>query len=322
MPDVDPNAQANLDKVAPGGIIQLDNAPASLDSNTDFDNLFPAEPTPVHAATTQQPNQQTTQPQSQNPPVQTQPPATQTPDALPFLKGDRSVYKTPEAAVEGINQKDALIDTLRQRYVLATGIDPISGQPIGQVAQQQVSNDYFENPDLYMKDLLEAAKSGNPQAYRDVQAKFIRDSQKPLQPLIANAARSQAVEAVSKEIPTIGEFVKSPAYTATMDANPELKEAIALSESDSRFQSRLPGLYKLAYLAGTGMQVPALLKAQQTVQQTTQAPQQTQQTVVRTTQAPTTQAPPTTVAKPNLRTLDGLRAIISDAEARGIKLEF
>jgi len=304
---------SELDKIAPGGVVQLQNSPAGLDDAT-FDSLFPAESSSVTVA----PAQQATAQPGQAQPATTTPAATTPPANDFFLKGNTSVYKTAEDAQRGINEKDALIDQMRQRYALTTGIDPITGQPVGQIAPQQ-SQDYTQNPAKYLDDLYKAAQSGSPEAYRDVQQKFMMDSLKPLQPIIQKAARDQATAEVSSEITGIGTFLTSPAYSKALDANPELKQAISVGEQNSQFHSRLPGLYKLAYLTAQGMQLPELLKAQHATQ-TQPTTQQTQP--VRTTLQPTTPGVATRTAQPSMRTIEGIKAIIADSEARGVSLNF
>lgn len=293
-----------LQQVAPGGIVQLNDSPGALDDAT-FDSLFPAESSTPRVA--QQPTQQGTQ---AAPPAATQ--TTQTNEA--YLKGDRSVYRTAEAAIEGINQKDALIEQLRTRYALTTGIDPITGQAVG-AAQQHVELDYAQNPQQYLTDLYEASKKG-PQDYASVQQKFIMDTLKPVQPFVQNSVRQQAIATVSKDNPEISKFLESPAYQATLDANEDLKNAITSAETDSRFYSRLPNLMKLAHLAGQGMQVPELLKAKAAQTQNLPPAQ------VRTTTQQTTPAPAQRTTQPNMKSIDGIRAIIANAEANGAKLEF
>ncbi len=306
---------SELDRIAPGGVVQLGSAPAGLDDAT-FDSLFPAEPGSVTVAPAQP---ATAQPgQTPNQTVQT-PPAATTPQTQDFfLKGTSSVYKTSEEATKGINEKDALIENLRQRYALTTGIDPVTGQPVGQVTQQQQS-DYIQNPTRYLEDLYTAAKTGGPEAYRDVQSKFIFDAVKPLQPLLQRVARDQAAQEAGTEIKGMNEFLVSPAYQKALDSNPELKQAVSVGEQDYRFHSRLPGLYKLAYLTAQGMQLPELLKAQATQSHTPAQPTQP----VRTTVQPTTTSRSTTVtANPSFKTIEGIKAIIADAESRGVNLNW
>jgi hypothetical protein len=311
---------SELDRIAPGGVVQLTQPPAGLDDQT-FDSLFPAESASVTVAPAQQvtaqPGQQTQQTQQ----TQSTPTTQQTQNDY-FLKGNSSVYKTPEEATKGINEKDALIEQLRQRYALTTGIDPVTGQPVGQAAPQQ-QQDYFQNPAKYLDDLYSAAKAGGPEAYRDVQAKFMMDTLKPLQPILQKAARDQAAVEVSNDpagpIKGINEFLTSPGYQKALDSNPELKQAISVGETDYRFHSRLPGLYKLAYLTAQGMQLPELLKAQAAQSHTTTQPTQP----VRTTVQPTTTSRSTTQGtNPSFKTLEGIKAIIADSEARGINLNW
>jgi hypothetical protein len=304
--------EPTVDQVAPGGTIDLSKAPAGLDDAT-FDSLFPADGVSTVVQPVQQANQGTNQNQPQ---VQTQTQPAQQTQSEYFLKGNKSVYKTPEAAVEGINNKDAIIEQLRQRYALTTGIDPLTGQPVGPSSGPVASDDYAQNPNKYLDDLYAAAKKGEPQAYTQVQQKLIMDTLKPFAPVLGNMAKAQAVETIGKENPEAAKFVASPDFQKTMEANPDLASAVATAESDSRFYSRLPGLYKLAYLAGQGMQLPALLKAQ-----TPQTQSQTQP--VRTTAQPTTLNPSTEAAKqPSFKNLDGIRATIKDLEARGARLDF
>lgn len=308
-------AEPTLDQIAPGGVVQLNNAPGGLDDAT-FDSLFPAEPSQTQSVqqTTAQPVTQQTQQ------TQTTQPVTQPTQNDFFLKGDHSVYKTAEEAAQGINQKDALIEQLRQRYALTTGIDPITGKPVAAQGQPQEAVDYYQQPDQYLDALYNAAKKGGPEAYRDVQAKFLFDALKPLQPVIQKAARDQALESLATEIPGTKGFVGTVPYTKALDLNPELKQAISISESDQRFHSRLPGLYKLAYLTAQGMQLPELLKAQASQTQTpTQT--QTQGQPVRTTVQQTTSSPATQAARPSFKTIEGIRAVIADMEGRGVKLD-
>lgn len=301
-----------LDSIAPSGVVQLGNSPAGLDDAT-FDSLFPAE--------SSQATQQTQPAIAQPGTTQTQTPVVQDPQNGFFLQGDKSVYKTAEDAQRGVNEKDALIEQLRQRYALTTGIDPITGKPVTNQNVQQGETDYYQQPDQYLDALYNAAKKGGPEAYRDVQAKFLFDALKPIQPVFQKLAKDQALETLSVELPATKGFVGTPSYTKALELNPELKQAISISETDQRFHSRLPGLYKLAYLTAQGMQLPELLRAQATQTQTTTQTTQTQTTPVRTTVQSTTPSPASQTARPSFKTIEGIRAYIQDAEARGVKLD-
>ena len=270
-----------LDQIAPGGVIQL-NPPSSLDDAT-FDSLFPAEPSQVPQAA----------PQPTAKPGQ-QPPVTSpvTPQNDFFLKGDRTVYKTVEDATKGINEKDTLIEQLRQRYALTTGIDPITGKPVVVNGTPQDAIDYSTQPDKYLDDLYNAAKKGTPEEYKNVQQKFLFDSLKPLAPLMQKVARDQAADALVTEVPGAKGFVGSANFTKAVEANPSLKSAIAVSEGDQRFYHQLPGLYKLAYQVAQGLQLPEILAANAATQ--IKPTQTTQTTPPRTTVQPTTASSPTT----------------------------
>jgi hypothetical protein len=295
----------------PGGTVDLSDAPFTLD-NATFDSLFPAD-SPVVVAQVTTPSVQGSTPPPPPPQTSAQP---QTPSA-PYLKGAKSIYNTPEAAVQGIDQKDALIDQLRQRYALTTGIDPITGQPVNGVAAPQKSDSYYQNPEKYLEDLYQAASKGGPQAYRDVQGKFIMDALSPMQPYLQRAARDQALDALSTQIPDSRAYIGSPQYQVALDANPELKNAIVAAETDMKWHSRLTDLYRVAYYTGKGMQLPEILKT------ATPSQQPTTQTPVRPTMQSTTPNPPTVqTQRPGFRGIESIRGTIAEMEARGAKLEF
>jgi len=314
--------QPTLEQIAPNGVVQLHDAPkGALDEATTFDDLFSAGDPQVATPSPQQTAARQDQATSPGSPAVVQP-AQQTEPKF-FLKGKSSVYETAEAAQRGLDEKDSLIETLRQRYALTTGIDPITGKPVAVNGQPQPDAlDYSQRPDAYLEDLYKAAKSGTPESYRDVQQKFILDTVKPLQPILQKAARDQASEALVAELPTAKGFVGTPAFTKALDANPELKQAIAVGETDHRFHSRLPGLYKLAFLTAQGMQLPELLQAQAAASQTRTQTQQVTTQPVRTTVQPSTPAVGTPTAPPSFKTLEGIRAIIRDSEARGVSMNW
>lgn len=311
-----------VDQIAPGGIVQLNDAPAGFDDAT-FDALFPADGVGAVAAAPQV--QQNGTPAAQVSQTQTPATQTQTPVAPPqvedvFIKGEKSVYKTREATIEGLNHKDQMIDTLRQRYALATGVDPITGQPLTvQTAQPLVQEvNYATNPKQYMDDLYKAGQT-SPEALASVQKKFILDS---IGPNVVNAgnemARNRAINSVSAEIKDFNSFIGTETYNKALDVVPELKNAIATAESDSQFSGQLPGLYKAAYLIGKGLQVPQIVAAA-----TQQSNSQTSRPSVTPTLTPRTATiTPSTNAKANFKSIDGIRAIIAEQEAKGTKLDF
>lgn len=304
MPDPNPAIAEAIRR----GTVDMSDSPNGLD-DAMFDQLFPADGTASQVvAQPQPPVTQPNPPVTQAPPVQTQ--------SGPFIKAANTVYETPEAAIRGINEKDALIEQLRQRYALTTGIDPISGRPVSSQTSQPAPTNYYQQPDRYVQDLVDSQKRG-PEAYRDVQSKFITDTLEPLKPLIQRAAREQAIEQVNGEIKDIGTFISSPAYQRALDANPELKVAISTAETDTQWHHRLGPLYKIAYYTGQGMQLPELLKAQpastQAVTQSTSRP---------ALSAPTSSIPSPSSDVPSFKDLKGIRATIAAMEAKGVKLDF
>jgi len=275
----------------------LRGAPAQLDQAT-LDSLFPAEPTPVQVQPVQPPA---------TPNAAAQPQPTQVQTDAPYLKGAKSVYKTAEAATEGINQKDALIEQLRQQYSLATGVDPITKQPLQSTTPQAVDN-YVTNPDKYLSD-LQGAKSAAQLA--QVQNKFIMDSLQPIAPAISAATRSSALNQTKASIPGFENFYGSTEYASTLDQTPSLKEAITAAEADIRYHSRLQDLYKTAYLVHQGIALPELLK-KQTPTQT-----QPQSRPTNTPSMPT--APEATATLSNdLSSKEGRKAIIAQWEQSGL----
>lgn len=305
---------STLSQVAPNGSIDLSGSPNTLDDAT-FDSLFPADgPAPTVAPATQpQPNTQPNVAPSTPSPAPVAQPQPQ-PDQY-FLKGRTSVYKTVEEAQRGVDEKDAVIEQMRQRYALVTGIDPLTGKPLNAAAPVQ-DNNYQTNPNQYLNDLVEAAKTGQPQAYTNVQTKFINDTLAPIAPLVERAAKEQAMESLAREYPDAPKFIGTAPYQRALEANNELKEAITVAEHDLRFHSRLPGLYKIAYLTGQGLQLPEILRANQPQNSTKPAPTRP------TTANPSTIPAPTTGKAPTFKTMDGIKATIAEMEGKGVSLEF
>lgn len=304
---------SELDQVAPGGVVQLQNSPASLDDSA-WDSLFSTNPTPAtpQAQPATQPVENGAAPASTTPAAPAQP-------AQPeyFLKGEESVYKTPEDAVKGVNHKDAQLRDLRTRYALVTGIDPLTGKPVqGGVQPQNQPQSYSQNPSQYLTDLYDAAKAGKPDAYVEVQRRLIQETLQPYAPQIQQLTKNQALDTLSKDNAEAAKFVGTPGYQKTLEVSPDLANAIAAAESVPEHAPRLPALYKLAHLAGQGLQLPELLK-QNTAQIQTTTPTQG-----RPTATSTSLSPATTTTKPSFGTMAGIKATIADMEARGAKLDF
>lgn len=300
-----------VNPVATGKQPDFSDAPGS---DLTFDQLFPSEPRVGDAPNTVTP--------ATSAPVTTAPVTTPVPQSTPavtpaddfFLSGSESKYRTREAAIEGINQKDAVIQQLRQRYALTTGIDPITQQPVGAAAATPASTNYARDRQRFVSDQAAALQKGDADAYGRVLEKFVMDTLEPYAPALQASARERALRQVESDVKDFDKFLGSSNYKSTLERHPELGDAIAIAESDIRFNSRLPGLYKLAYEASLSSQLPELLKANQTT-----TPE------VRTapvTMTPTTTAPPpsatTPAAAPSLATKEGRRAIIEAAERSGL----
>lgn len=268
--------------------VDLSQAPGA---DMNLDDLFPAEPVSVMATTVASQPAQPTAPATTTPPV-----TTVQPDET-FLKGERSVYRTRDAAVQGLNEKDALIEQLRQQYSLATGIDPISKRPLS--SAPQAAESYVTNSKKYVAD-LRAAQTDEQLA--KVQAKFVMDTLQPVAPAIANATKNSAIQQARTTVPEFDTFYGSKDYKDTLEQTPSLRDAIEAAESDIQFHSRLPDLYRTAYLVSRGIKLPELIK-----QQSTAAGQPN--TPVRTVPVTTAPAPETTtVASPETIFDAGLNA--------------
>lgn len=275
----------------------LSDAPVSLDAKT-LDELFPAEPSTT-VATAAAP---AAVPAPVAAPVVPQVP----PPDEPYLQGASSVYRTREAAVEGTNQKDALISQLRQQYSLVTGIDPITKQPL-QNQTTVVNDSYATNPDAYVEALR---KAKTPQELTQVQQKFMWDTLQPIVPAVSQATRTAVLADVNQSVPEFNKFYGSAEYKAALDQTPSLKEAIETAEGDIRYHSRLPDLYKTAHLVSKGIQLPELLR---------RATPSTPSTPTTTTLNSTTSTPPEqgSSAALNLTTAEGRKAIIQQFEQSG-----
>lgn len=256
--------------------------------------LFPADAT---QATTPE-----VVPDAQLTPAAVQPVVPSVQDEVFVKAASGTVYKTREAAEQGIAQKDALIEQMRQRIQLATGIDPISQRPV-QVLADNRGDSYQTNKQKYVDDLK---KASTPEELVDVQTKFMLDALAPIAPAITAATRAQAINRTEQDIPGFRAFYGSAQYKETLEKVPDLRDAIDAAEADLKFHDRLPGLYKVAQLVSQGIQLPELLKAKPTQQSTT--PQ-------RPTNTGSTSAPPeTTTSAPGLNSSAGRKAIIESFE--------
>lgn len=292
--------------------MSVDPNPAAASANVNvgsssltWDELFPAGVDPAaQGATTPQGG---TQPQSQAPATQT--PATAS--ASPVIQTKTgTVYKTIDDATKGIEHKDTVIADMRQRYILATGIDPLTGQPAMQGVGVHQPTNYMQDKKRFFDDLSSAASKNDVDGVWNAQTKLIFDALAPLAPVMGNLAKQQAVEQLSSEIPDVREFMASDNYKKALTETPDLQAAIASAESNYEHYGRLPGLYKVAYRVSQGLRLPEILRSQAPAS----ASQPVRQTTAASTLTPTTQ----TGFAPSLYTKEGRKALQAQLEAKGV----
>lgn len=184
-----------------------------------------------------------------------------------------TVYKTPEDAVRGIEQKDQLISQLRSMVSAVTGEDPLrkSGANPGQQIQQQQPISYLRDSRRYAEDLTRAAdlgqKTGNWDNYRNVQAQLqfevTQQAVGPYMPVVQNVGRQQAMDDVSRSIPEFRNFYGSEAYNKVLESRPKLAGFIAHAETQPTLQEELKELYQSVYDSAQASKLPELVKHNQ-----------------------------------------------------------
>ena len=280
-----------------GTRVDLSAAPGA---DTTWEDLFPSEDAPTPPQTTAAP---------EHPPQE--PPQAPPPAPEFFIRASKSVYKTPEDAVKGLDEKDSLIDSLRQYAIEKTGYDPVTRQPARQEPQAPQSQfQYLGNGKKLFDDLSDAVTRRDPERYEQVLRTYNNEQLAvnfaPVAPLLSEVARQKAIRTSGKDIPS---FLDSPEYKQTLEAMPTLQNAIQSAEADFSFSDRLPELYQLAYLAAQGRRVQAAPP---------QPVPQTPPPAARPTTAPSTMTPPAPGVNPDMRTSEGRKALIRDAESRGV----
>jgi hypothetical protein len=284
------------------------NVPLKDGNAITWDELFPPDAAPAAPASqTATTPAQGTQPAVQVPAVQ-QPATTPATPVISTKTG--TVYKTVEDAIKGIEHKDTVIADMRSRMILATGIDPLTGQPAQQAAAPQPQRaNYMQDKQRFYNDLVTAAQKNDAEGVWNAQAQLVFDAMAPLTPVLTKIAKQDAVESVSAEIQDFKEFFHSANYKQALSETPELGDAIAAAESDLSHQHRLPGLYKVAYRISQGLRLPEILKAQQV----STPSQPVRQTTAASTLTPATQ----TNVQPGLYTKEGRKELQARFEASG-----
>lgn len=287
-----------------GTSVNLTSAPGG---DINFDDLFPIE---AESLTTLAPQ---VQPGSDPSVAAPQPPAQDF-----FIRGKRSVYKTSEEAIKGLDTKDDLIDNYRS-FLKTKGIDPDTFQPTpASQAQPAPSNSpytYLDNEGKLYEDLARLSRT-DPAAWgrtlRQYNQEVLSQQIAPVLPLLTEVSRQKAVRQVSQEVPEFSTFMGGDSYKDTLDKSPILKQAIESAENNFELANTLPQLYQLAYLVAQGRRTPEPVVAAPVAAPVQSHPARS------TAMSPSSLTPPQPGTAPDLRTSEGRKTLIRDAEARGI----
>lgn len=307
-----PNSNLNQGPGQDGASIDLSSAPGS---NMSFDDLFPVEPENASQAplgtTPQQPTQTPQEPV--------------TPQHFLRSVDGKIVYDSAEEAIKGISHKDALIERQRN-FLSAQGYDPNTLQlitrpePQAPTAAPTSPYTYLDNGDKLFDDLTAAATKGDKKAWvslmRQYNTEVLANEFAPIAPLISEVARQRAVRQVTQEAPDFSTFQASPAYRATLEKLPRLKQAIDQAENNFQMADALSELYQMTYLIDQGLRKnaePPVTLATPVVQSAPNPP------TARPTMSSSTMSPPQPTSAPDLTTSQGRQQLIKDMEARGIK---
>jgi|SwirhisoilCB2_FD_contig_41_15778550_length_1930_multi_4_in_0_out_0_1 hypothetical protein len=281
----------------------LDNAPGG---DIPFDQLFGTAPEASFSSANPP-----TEPQATTP---AEPPAT-TPSAPEFVLKTRTgtVYKTIEDAARGVEEKDTLIQQLRDKLKTVTGSDPLRApEPVAQ------PRSYLSDPTRFADDLAGAAKTGDAAKYRDTLVGLMEEYFGPAKPLISEFARSRATEAARAEYKDFDTFRSSENFNKTLERNPSLAYAIKVAEENIGFSHQLPELYRLVYESDLARRMPELVQAANKPQATA-APTTTTRPVLNTSSL--TPAAPVTQRNEQelLRTSEGRKELLARFKAQGLE---
>jgi hypothetical protein len=219
----------------------------------------------------------------------------------PFLKtATGTVYKTADDAVKGIEHKDAYIADLRRKLAEAE-----QAKPTQKTETAPTDESYTANPDKYFKDMSSAKTR---EEALGIQRKFIEEQLSPYAPVIAGMAKSRAVEDLSRDIPTIRDFIGSEDYNTTLDKYPLLKQSIQMAEGNPQLAGNLAQLYRMAFTSSAGENLSRAVPATREVVE------------ARPTVSSTTTPPPATSRgpAPSMGTSDGRKATMQELEQKGV----
>ena len=190
--------------------------------------------------------------------------APQEPEPEMYLRTSTgTVYKTSEDAVRGTEEKDRLIEQLRQTAIASTGYDPIDKKPV-QIAQPSQEPNYATDAARYYTDLSAASSKGDAKAFHQIQSKMFHDTLGPYLPAVADSAKNNVLENVASEYGDFKEHIRSDGYKEYLEERSIIKTAIETAEADPRRASELKDLYILAYEASKGHKLPELIKSAKT----------------------------------------------------------
>jgi len=282
----------------------LDNAPGG---DIPFDQLFGTEPEASFSSANPTGPAATTSPTATTPTE----PAPTTEGFKEIRTATGSVYKAYDDVIKGIEEKDTLIQQLRDKFKTLTGNDPLKPQP--EPVQQP---GYLNDPTRFANDLADAAKSGDAKKYRDTLVGLMEEYFGPARPLITDFARSRATQQVSDEYKDFQQFVGSEDFNKTLQRNPALAQAIKVSSENLAYQSQLPELYRLAYESHTARRLPEIVQAaKQTPVVPTQNVRPSVQNTSLTPGAPVTQRDDSEM----LKTSEGRKELLARFRAQGIE---
>lgn len=303
----------------------LEQQPGSQDQGwnppggeVDLDQIFGGAYEPdVHGDDqTGQPQPQQTQQVVETKPATTEPaPKPQAIEPQFFLETDTGTrYRSKEDAVRGYAEKDRSIEEMRQLFIALHGVDPLTKKQ----ASPQGPASYLRDPNRYAQDLTDAARQGKFDKYTATQLQlieeYIQQRLGPYFPAVQQVGRREALDHMAKQNPDFPAFYGSESYNKILESRPTLREAIQAAESNPQLAEKLPELYNYAYEFG---------QFQRLLDQSRQQPTaQTQSAQVRQTLQPQTLTPQVAgqrVAKPDISTPEGRKAIIEQAEAKGIR---
>jgi hypothetical protein len=298
--------------------------------DADFDSFFSGvgkQGEEVADSNAIPPVEPTTEPTEPVAPVTAEPP--RAPEFV-LKTATGTVYKTPEDAVRGIEQKDQLISQLRSMVSAVTGEDPLrkSGAVPGQTTAQPQPVSYLRDSRRYAEDLTKAAdagqKTGNWDAYRNVQAQLqfevTQQAVGPYMPVVQNVGRQQAMDEVSRSVPEFRKFYGSEEYNKVLESRPKLAGFIQLAETQPTLQEELKELYHSVYDSAQAAKLPELVKQNQPPSNPTPAPRMPIAPMTRPSlNVPDQGRTPSQTPKPGLQTSAQRQALIEQLKQRGVE---